>query len=209
MTAQIISQFGFWTVINQDPVKSKLLCKCVCGTEKLVNKYNLRDGKTKSCGCKLSGPIKHGHSRTHEYTVWKGMKARCSNPNHKSFDRYGGRGISVCKRWMESFEDFLLDMGKRPSNNHSIDRADGTGDYSKDNCSWETQKTQMQHTSRSVLVTVKGVTRSVEGWAECSGILSSTIYHRISAGWDRERAVTEPPRMRSASQTPLQCPYRK
>lgn len=119
------------------------LCKCVCGNYKVVTGSHLRSGHTKSCGCTKRMQTIHGGSYTPEYTAWLGMKSRCYNSNHNRYIHYGGRGITVCDRWKDSFENFLADMGKRPSENLSIDRIDNDGNYEPSNCRWATGKVQI------------------------------------------------------------------
>lgn len=124
------------------------LCRCDCGDTKRINGARLRSGATRSCGCYrranlLSMVTKHGGSGTAEYRAWKGMKARCSNPKEIRWQNYGGRGIKVCERWLNSFETFLADVGPRPTQDHSLDRyPDNDGPYEPTNVRWGTRKEQ-------------------------------------------------------------------
>lgn len=126
-------------------------CICDCGTLTLVPTQRLQNGENQSCGCyKNEKRITHGHtikkvSRTYE--TWSQMKKRCYNPNNDNYNLYGGRGIKVCNRWLESFENFLSDMGIRPPNT-SIDRIDVNGNYEPSNCRWATPKIQAKNKRR-------------------------------------------------------------
>lgn len=131
---------------------SKWLCKCECGNFKIIIGRNLLAGTTKSCGCyakKVSSELKTTHgcsenNKTPEYVTWLGIKARCYNVNSGSYPHYGGRGITVCDEWKNSFQQFLKDMGKRPTPKHSIDRYPNneTGNYEPSNCRWATREEQ-------------------------------------------------------------------
>lgn len=110
-----------------------------------------RSKKCKKCAYRRIGQstLKHGNARigmtTPEYRSWVAMKSRCLYPSQPSFKNYGGRGISVCERWVKSFSDFLFDMGKKPSASHTLDRVDVNGNYSKENCRWATMPEQVKN----------------------------------------------------------------
>jgi len=124
--------------------------RCDCGAEKKMFVQNvIRRGG--SCGCKKSEKVAaartiHGDSKrgqkTAEYRTWAHIKNRCTDPNTKSFKDYGGRGIEMCQRWFNSFENFLDDMGRRPPGKHSIERKNNDGNYEPSNCVWATYKEQ-------------------------------------------------------------------
>ena len=135
-----------------------LICLCDCGNIKEIPPYRLISGDTKSCGCLRTKKLnefsyRHGQggfNKTSEYRTWKGMKYRCFGKNCKAYKNYGGRGITVCERWKDSFHNFYSDMGKRPSNLYSIDRINNDGNYEPSNCRWATRKEQNSNTRRSL-----------------------------------------------------------
>lgn len=167
------------------------LCRCDCGNGKIVRNDQLTSGETVSCGCfRLEKSIKHGLSGSPTWVVWLQMKNRCFQPNIPDYENYGGRGITVCPRWME-FTNFLADMGIRPTG-LTIDRIDNNGNYEPGNCRWATCKTQNGNRRSSRKFTIRGIEGCLTHLAEHFGIGPSTVDMRLKQGWAEERAFTEP-----------------
>lgn len=174
-------------------------CKCDCGGSVEAMGVSLRAEERKSCGClhkeSLKGLVKHGHclkGNTPEFNSWVGMKQRCYNQNNPSWKHYGGRGITVCESWLESFNNFLSDMGEKPSPKHSVGRIDNDQPYSPWNCRWETSKQQGRNKRKTFLVTVGNQSKTAQEWEETTGIKSFTIKKRLKRGWSPIKALTEP-----------------
>ncbi len=201
----IDKRFGRLTVLKRMDKNKwgnyRWLCKCICGKEKIVLDYDLKNGNTKSCGCLRKEQTRerfttHGHLKggvvSTTYQSWLSMIQRCTNLNNKAYKYYGGRGITVCKRWLE-FENFLQDMGEPPTNKHQIDRINNDGNYCKENCRWATRTEQQRNTRRSHMISFCGKTQCLVAWAEELNINYSTLSSRIFIlGWSVEKAFTTP-----------------
>lgn len=182
-------RFGRYQVIervaNYD-CRPHYKCKCDCGNERVVSGKYLRKGLSKSCGCfgaeqrKLAS-TKHGHSprkgHSKEYTSWCNMKNRCYDVNNKQYCDYGGRGISVCDRWLNSFENFLSDMGL--SNGLTLDRIDVNGNYEPTNCKWSTSTEQARNKRNNHIVFLNGQKMVLAEAAEKIGITYDCLRQRI------------------------------
>lgn len=191
-------KYGRLTVLERstDPAHKRVhwRCRCDCGEELVVLAVSLRTGNTKSCGCFNSDSVSarmktHGHGGTPEYYAWHGMIRRCTQPNHKSYKNYGGRGISVCSRWASSFERFLEDMGPRPSAKHSIDRIDNDGNYEPENCRWADAKTQARNSRKVRRVTVSSEEMTLKEACKRAGLKYGTVASRMSRGQTVEEAL--------------------
>jgi hypothetical protein len=133
---------------------------------------------------------RHGAYGTPEYSCWIAMRKRCYNISNASYMRYGGRGISICERW-QRFENFLVDMGLRPSTKHSLDRIDNNGNYEPGNCRWATNKQQQVNRNSVRLLTFKGEALPLSDWSVKLRIPRATIRQRLDNGWTVERALTQ------------------
>lgn len=175
-------------------------CVCECGENTVVRGGHLRAGKIRSCGC-FQAESRHTHTRTHggvgtpEYGSWERMRGRCRDPKNNQFQNYGGRGIEVCKRWVNSFENFLADMGKKPSRAHSIDRIDNDGNYEPSNCRWADPVTQASNKRNTKLLTFLGESKTARQWERDLGIHKGRIQSRLCMGWEIEKAISHPPRI--------------
>lgn len=167
-------------------------CRCECGNMTYAKTAALKNGHKKSCGClcdetRVEVSTKHGLCHTPTYTTWDSMIQRCNNPNNENYHRYGGRGISVCDRWLK-FENFIEDIGLRPPR-FTLDRIDNDKGYFKENCRWISQKRQSNNTSRNVKITYDGETHSLSEWAEKLHIHKGTLRNRIfRSQWPVEKA---------------------
>jgi hypothetical protein len=178
-------------------------CACDCGGVTLATTYNLRTGHTQSCGCinrERSSAVARATHATHsltgssEYQSWSAMRTRCFNPRAKDYERYGGRGITICDRW-NSFENFLGDMGERPSPQHTLDRIDVNGNYESGNCRWATPLEQANNRYDNIILTIDGVDLTLRNAVRRAGsvISISQARKRIRKGWPHSEAVSTPP----------------
>ena len=193
--------YNNWTVIkevNPHGYQRKFLCRCVCGTEKIVFFNNMKRPNA-SCGCYqrklISGMFKiHGKSGDRYYENWCKLKERCYNTHSKDYQNYGGRGIYICRRWRKSFESFYKDMGEKPSKNHTLERINNNGPYAPWNCRWATRKQQSRNKRNNVLISFKGESMCASDWAERLGMNISTLKSRLFKNWSIEKALTTPVR---------------
>lgn len=182
-------------------------CKCSCGNEVVVAQTNLVSADVRSCGClrikankeRIKASYKH-YTKMPEYAIWCGMKERCGNSGHKSFSRYGGRGIQVCRRWSEGedgktgFECFIADIGRRPTDGkYLIERKDNDGNYEPGNCIWAKREAQVRNRRSNHWVTYQGERMTMTDAAKKAGLRKALVHDRLNRGWPEEKAFSEPP----------------
>lgn len=174
-------KFGRLTVTQFAYKRNKIYyynCVCECGKECIKSRSYLiykSSSIHKSCGCwrkeqqaKTTRETHNLHTLKHrpEYITWKAMKARCYNKGNKQFNDYGGRGIKVCAHWLNSFENFLADMGEKPSPAHSLDRINTNGDYCPENCRWATREEQANNKRSSIMIEYNGKIQTFAQWCK-------------------------------------------
>lgn len=195
------STFGRWTVIS---IASHNMRKCICkcGNRKTVNAYTLVSSLSKSCGClrreiTIQRSTTHGASvggkATRLYQCWASMIQRCTNPRASHYSYYGGRGITVSKEWIESFQTFAHDMGSMPEGS-SIERINNDGQYCKENCEWATKAQQSRNRRSVTALTYNGITMCQIDWASMANINYRTLRSRLNSGWSVEQALSTPVR---------------
>lgn len=135
--------------------------------------------------------VHHKKGHLPEYSVWVGIRRRCFDVNRPAYKSYGGRGISVCDDWLgiHGFENFLLDMGRKPSSKHQIDRINNQGNYSASNCRWALPKVNSRNRRTNVYLTLGGQTMTIAEWSEKTGIKQGTISWRARNGWSVEKTL--------------------
>ena len=198
-------KWGRWEVIAfagyNKGRQSLWRCRCLCGTERIFSSGYITAVHRESCGCynhELTAKRNktHGSAGSPEYIVWCGMKERCTNPRQAAYRNYGGRGITVCERWLgpNGFAHFLADRGTRPTTKHTSDRIDNDKGYGPENCRWATRGEQSRNRRGLQPVTYKGESMCVVDWAKRLGIKPDTLFMRLHRGWSVERAFETPVR---------------
>lgn len=186
-------KFGQLTVVEEAPQRRSgryFKCICDCGSTKEVLLHHLTRLMTKSCGClRQRNRTKHSMWESREYSTWENMIQRCTNPRSSKYHLYGGRGITVCDRWLKSFEAFYEDMGPRPLKT-SLDRIDSDQGYSKSNCRWATTREQFANLSNfRAKVKYDGEVRETEEWIRELGIDRETFRSRVLKGLGLKEAL--------------------
>ena len=192
-------RFGTWTVLGPTGRNQKYKCECDCGVQQDVRVYDLTKGKSTMCKACATSVSKRGHGTavsskvSSEYNSYIHMIQRCHNEKNKDYARYGGRGITVCDMWRESFEAFYMSMGPKPEG-YTIERVDSNGNYEPSNCRWASRAEQTRNKGDNIKVEIDGQTRTVSEWAkeDWCPVNAQIVYKRISRGWDPIRALKEP-----------------
>lgn len=169
------------------------LFKCECSNEFTATIESVKYGHKRSCGC--IRPKIGNLRKSSEYHIWKGMRGRCNNPSNPAYDRYGGRGITVCSRWMnenKGFLNFLEDVGERPGLEYSIERINNDKGYYKENCKWATKTEQANNRRSNKYVEYRGEMKTIAEWSETVNIPYGTLISRYKNGWSIEDAIETP-----------------
>lgn len=194
-------RYGKLTVISAMPTPigkqqgRYYLCRCDCGRtdvyrSSLLMRKAARGGGCK-CGYRYGNTRTHGMTKTRIYNTWSQMKRRCIKTTDAAYPNYGGRGITVCEKWL-SFEAFYADMGEAPTDNHTIERIDNDAGYFMGNCRWALRSEQNANTRANHRLTYNGKTLHLAEWSRQTGIGYPTILFRLKMGWSVERALTAP-----------------
>lgn len=179
--------------VKNKNVRVKAQCSCGNIIERDISSLLLRKKKCENCSKEKSikGFLNSKFNSNTEMIIYYGMKGRCYNKNNKKYKDYGGRGIKVCDRWLESFWNFYEDMGKRPSPKHTLDRINVNGDYCPENCKWSTHEEQANNRRNSLLITYEGKTQSISQWARELNLREGLIRERYHYGYAPEKMFSK------------------
>lgn len=198
LTGQIFYNLSVIGKHNEKTIHGALRwnCMCVCGNIVIHTACNLKSGSVKSCGCKFKSLMQdaivtHGRSNTPEYNIWTEIKQRTNNTNNNYYSNYGGRGITVCDRWKNSFINFYQDMGPRPTDLHSIDRINNEGNYEPNNCRWATIEEQANNRTTNIKYMFNGDMRTLAQIAKQTNICYENLRRRLKRGQCLEIAINE------------------
>ena len=185
-------RFGKLLVIERSFLNKRTSwkCRCECNNETIVLSSNLKSGGTKSCGC-LNKEVTnrtHGMRYSKEYNSWRAMIKRCTNEKHESYPNYGGRGITICERWLKSFENFHQDLGDRPCN-HTLDRINSNGNYEPSNCKWSSTKEQGSNKRTNIKIEFNGETLSLKEYCFRNNLIYRTILSKLRRGISLEDII--------------------
>lgn len=195
-------KFNRWTGIERfGTTGSKWLWRCDCGTERVIQVGTITHDYSKSCGCYKDEVAKkfhtkHGKSYTRAYNTWESMKDRCFNPNHKQWKHYGGRGITVCEEWKNSFEAFHAYVGDPDPGMSLVRYPNNDGNYEPGNVRWASRRQQANNRrpqSNSMYVNVNGERLTISALSKRLGVKHSRLYYQLNSGWTLERILAQPP----------------
>lgn len=210
-------------VFPSGQTQRNFLCKCDCGDLVEITWTHLYDKRRKQCrSCDLASRVEagkqrattHGMSNTPEYKIYHGILRRCFDSNQKCYPRYGGRGITVCNGWRNSFQTFFRDMNERPTSKHSIDRVDVNKHYScgycehclennwTANCRWATASEQAKNKRGIQKLEIDGRSLPISEWVKITGLTKTAIHHRLKMGWSVEKTLTTPSRKKKKRWSP-------
>lgn len=196
-------KFGKLTVLKRadkgNMKATRWICECECGNIKIVYGADLKSGHTKSCGCYkaehfIAATSTHRKRNTRLYNIWSNMKQRCYNEKNERYKDYGGRGITVCKEWLEDFMNFYnWAMANGYRDDLTLDRKDTNGNYEPSNCRWATYKEQANNKRNNVVLSYKGEKKTLGEWAEEIGMEYGALHARIfTQKMSVEKALNEP-----------------
>ncbi len=179
--------FSAWTVVGSVIRTTRHAlwpCRCICGTERDVASWSLRSGLSRSCGCvsqaaHIQRITTHGMTGSKIFNAYLYMKSRCLNPKVKCFKDYGGRGITICDRWLESFENFYADMGPSHRDWLTLERKDNNKGYDPDNCEWASRAKQSRNRRMCIMIDSPWGRMTISEAARNAGIKEMTLYQRI------------------------------
>ena len=192
-----------WSVKRKsgNGVRVRCVAICDCGNESEYDSSNVSRGNTTRCSAcanksRSEKHTKHGHNMsntnghcTKTYSAWSSMKRRCLTDYDTRSAHYQSRGITICIEWVNSFEVFLSDMGEPPTNEHSLDRINNDGNYSKENCRWATVLQQANNKTNNKQIKINGTIKNLCQWSAIVDIKRKTISNRLSRGWSEYDAV--------------------
>jgi len=189
---EIGTKINSWTIVSDmyyHKDRKAYDCQCKCGVITTISKTRLNSGNSKSClSCAMK---KHGHTKTRLYNIWRGIKSRCLNPKATSYNNYGGRGITICKEWLEYMPFHEWAMNNHYDTHLVCDRKENNGPYSPDNCHWTTDQENSKNTRRTNLQTAFGETKCFEDWTRdprCR-VHCTTLRRRLKRGMVFEQAI--------------------
>lgn len=197
-----MEKYGKLTILKEDHEKKYkngtvikfVLCKCDCGKKKIINLNNLQRGLVKSCGCIVK--TKNGLSNSRIGRIYHGMIQRCYNNKDLNYKNYGGRGIVLCKEWLNNFMNFYVWAKENGyKENLTIDRIDSNGNYCPENCRWVDMKTQQNNRRNNRLLTFEGKTKTITQWAKEYKMSYRNLFYRLKNGYSLEKALKKPLRL--------------